>query len=202
MLVPSIAGPRDAGLHPRTGVQDAGPPVAGPQDAGPHPIAGVQDAGPPPLLVPPITGVQDAIPPIAGPRDAGPPLHWRAQLMFVMVALARSPCWRAASFVGTVCTVSTEPSAAAAAFAGALVVMISAGPAGGGRGGLASSRRGFQRCYLLKQETFAPLPSPPPPLARDEVGLCWSGCTRTCFRCSSALRAPMDGGFNWEVTPW
>lgn len=27
---------------------------------------------------------------------------------------------------------------------------------------LANSRCEFQRCYLLKQETFAPLPSPPP----------------------------------------
>lgn len=74
--------------------------------------------------------------------------------------------WPAASRVGTVCTVRAEPSLSSHRinfFSNLARVREGWGQrAGRALPALENSRGGFQRCYLLKQETFAPLPSPPP----------------------------------------
>lgn len=147
------------------------------------PDAGVRGAGPAGL------GLRDA-----GPWDAGPPRRWRARLVFVMVALARGRRWRAASFVGTVCTVSAEPSLSSRS-AHFLRFIFSAARAGGWGGlcpTLANSRREFQSCYLLKQETFAPLPSPPP--AAMQQGCARAAATRgLVFGAPKAARLRAEG---------
>lgn len=100
----------------------------------------------------------------------------RGSCLLALLWLSSRP-WPAASRAGTVCTVRAEPSLSSRR--GLIFSLIWQGLGrGGGRAGralpaLENSRGGFQRCYLLKQETFAPLPSPPP--GRDGARLCGVG---------------------------
>lgn len=106
------------------------------------------------------------------------PQHWRARLVFVSAALALVP-----SLAGCQPCGYSMYSARRAKFVIAQRInffsnLARVGEGGGGRAGralpaLENSRGGFQRCYLLKQETFAPLPSPPP--GRDGARLCGVG---------------------------
>lgn len=106
------------------------------------------------------------------------PQRWRARLVFVSAALALVP-----SLAGCQPCGYSMYSARRAKFVIAQRInffsnLARVGEGGGGRAGralpaLENSRGGFQRCYLLKQETFAPLPSPPP--GRDGARLCGVG---------------------------